>query len=569
VAKSNSSGDASRPLKSDFRLSSLTRRLDDIERLAADPRQASRFARYQSDPAAYAQKILGVSWWAKQREIAESLLTPPYRTLVKASHSVGKSFVSSCLVSWVFDTRPQSITITTAPRYDQVKDVLWKEIRLQRRRARLGGFVGPKMPRLETAPDHYAVGTTAARAEGLQGQHGIAVFAFIDEAVGVDPEIWRAIDSMAQGVEFGVLAICNPTDTTSEFYRREQQHDIPWHVISISCLEHPNIAAELRGDTAPFPAAVRLAWVDERIREWCEPVAGEVVPTDILWPSIGGLAVEASPVGASRWWRPGPEAESRLLGRWPSQTYGVWNDALWGQIESLILEPPADELPVIGADIARYGDDDSAAHVRCGPVSIHHEYWSGAPIDHSAGRLVQLAEEYAVWATTRQAGNGLPVAAQNIPIRVDDDGVGGGVTDILRAAGYNVQPIIAQSTAKRPDRYKNVRSELWFDAVSRARDRRLSLARLSAKVRHRLKIEAMAPKYKLDAEGRRVVDPKEETKKPDKLGRSPDSLDAMNLAYYEPGGQGGAEPVTIESAGWTETRGVRGSGDRPTRWGRR
>jgi hypothetical protein len=42
----------------------------------------------------------------------------------------------------------------------------------------------------------------------------------------------------------------------------------------------------------------------------------------------------------------------------------------------------------------------------------------------------------------------------------------------------------------------------------------------------------MAPRYKLDSEGRRVVEPKEKTK--ERIKRSPDDADGFNLAYAPP-----------------------------------
>ena len=47
----------------------------------------------------------------------------------------------------------------------------------------------------------------------------------------------------------------------------------------------------------------------------------------------------------------------------------------------------------------------------------------------------------------------------------------------------------------------------------------------------RLKLQALAPKWKMGPKGQRVVEKKEETKK--RIGHSPDDMDAMNLAYYE------------------------------------
>jgi hypothetical protein len=55
------------------------------------------------------------------------------------------------------------------------------------------------------------------------------------------------------------------------------------------------------------------------------------------------------------------------------------------------------------------------------------------------------------------------------------------------------------------------------------------LGRLDRKTRRRLKQQLMAPEWKLDLQGRRQVEAKDETK--EKIGRSPDDADAMNLAY--------------------------------------
>lgn len=503
------------------------RRLRRLERRPA--RHPVDWEYYRDKPAEYAADVLGVRWWSKQQEVAAALARPPYRVLVKASHSVGKSHSAAGLVNWWHDTRAPSIVLTTAPTARQVRDVLWKEVRLQRsgiapRYRTASIFPGPKIPRLESPnrPDHFAHGFTANTGEAMQGQHGPAVLIVLDEAVGVDPPIWEAVDSMVMGVEYGILAICNPTDTTSEFYRREQQTEVPWTVISISCLEHPNIALEACGQPPEYPSAVRFAWVDERVREWCEPVAAPA-PTDIEWPPQSG-----------RWWTPGPEAEARLLGRWPSQTCGVWSDALWGRCESAALElPPPQILPVIGCDVARFGDDDTAIHVRCGNVSLHHESTNGRPVDATVGRLVQLAQEYAAWATARLPTGSAPVDPKAVPLQVDDDGVGGGVTDILRGTGYRAVPLKAATVAHRPDLYPNLRSALWFAAAERARAGRLDVSRIPAKVRHKLRVEALAPAWKLDAAGRRVVEPKAETKKPENLGRSPDQMDALNLSFFE------------------------------------
>lgn len=493
-------------------------------------RGGGKYARYRHDPEGYARDILKVQWWEKQQEIARALLQPPHRVLVRASHSVGKSHLLGGLVNWWYDTRDPGVVLTTAPTARQVRDVLWKEVR--RQRAGRGGFPGPKIPRLESSPTHFAYGFTATTAEAFQGQHEAAVLILIDEAVGVPREIWEAADSMVQGVEYGIVAVCNPTDTGSEFYSRESQGG--WHVVRVPCTDHPNITAELEGRDPPYPQAVRLAWLRERVNEWCEPVpVGFQAATDLEFDG--------------RHWRPGPLAEARLLGLWPSAAAGVWSDALWALAERGGPAPAIEDLPEIGCDVARFGDDNTEIHVRCGSCSFHHEAHNGWGTDETAGRLKQLAREWSSWASNRRLSSAAPIRPEQILVKIDDDGVGGGVVD--QAGDFAFIPVGSGRRADRPDDFPNVRSELWFATAERAKSGRLDLSGLDKRTRQELKRQAVAPRYKLDAAGRRVVEPKDKTKKD--LGRSPDGMDALNLAYY-PASRGGV-------AEWVDTANPRRS----------
>src|SRR5262249_47419082 len=153
-----------------------------------------------------------------------------------------------------------------------------------------------------------------------------------------------------------------------------RQHELlgNWHVITISALDHPNIAAQLRGLPKPFPKAIDLSWVEDKIRCWCTPIpASEAKATDFCWPPLDFCKERGV---EPRWYRPGPLFEGRVLGRWPSQgTGGVWSDADWMVAESLVAAPAHAAMVEIGCDVARFGDDYTAFHVRRGPVSLHHE----------------------------------------------------------------------------------------------------------------------------------------------------------------------------------------------------
>jgi len=488
--------------------SSQQRAAAELERRRRKQAQTSVAELYKTDPVGYAQQVLGVDWWGKQQQVARLLLTPPYRVLVKASHSVGKTFLGGGLVNWWYDVHDPGIALTTAPTDRQVKDLLWKEVRNQR--GGRGGFSGPKMPRLESSPTHFAHGFTAKDGDAFQGHHAEHMLFVFDEAVGVDSVFWETAESMFAGEGHGWLAIFNPTDTSSQAYAEEMGGG--WHTISISVLEHPNIAAELAGNPPPYPAAIRLARADELLRKWCRPVA-QPRAGDIEWPP-----------GSGEWFRPGPIAEARMLGRWPSQaTSNVWSDAAWQAAEMLVLPEPEDDPCEIGCDVARFGDDFTEIHVRRGPVSLHHEAANGRSTVETAGRLKQLADEY---------GQRCGVEGRRIATKIDDDGVGGGVVD--QADGYTFIPVSSAASALELEKYPNRRSELWFSVAERADEGRLSLSRLPAETRRELRRQAMSPTWKVDGSGRRVVEAKDITKK--RIKRSPDGMDALNLAYAPPGG---------------------------------
>lgn len=461
---------------------------------------AEEFRGYRDDPVAYAREVLRVAWWHKQQEVAAALIRHR-RVMVAASHSVGKSHLGGGLINWHYDVWDPGLTLTTAPTAQGVKDVLWKEVRVQR-----GGRPGlqPKAPRLESSADHFAVGYTARDDASFQGRHDEHVLIVFDEAVGIDAPFWDAAEGMMTSGGAYWLAIFNPTDTASRAY--EEWLSDRWHLVSISALDHPNIAAELRGEEPPFPAAVRLGWVNDRVQQWCTPIAaGDRKAGDLEWPP-----------GSGAWVRPGPLAESRLLGRWPSQgSVSVWTEAMWEA--SLTQRPLPQEPTEIGCDVARFGDDFTSIAVRRGGAALHHETHNGWSTDQTAGRLKQLCGLH------KQPGED----PKRIAVKVDDDGVGGGVTD--QRGEYNFLAVSGASKALQEEDYPNRRSELWFTVAGRADKGDLDLSRLAPASLSLLRRQAMAPRWKVDSAGRRVVEAKDETKK--RIGRSPDDMDALNLSF--------------------------------------
>ena len=512
---------------------SLLKRLEKAEReitkqteLAALP----DYSRYARDPVGFARDVLKIEPTPDQAAIAEALLQPPYRVLVKAGHNVGKSFLMAWLVVWWYFTRPISTALTTSGgNFQSVCDIVWGEVRLLMARAKLPDtFIGPVAPQMRTSPDHWAKGMNAATGEGFQGRHRAHAFFGFDEAEGLQAVYWKTTDTMFQpdGTN-AVLAILNPTTTTSQSYQEEQAVDIEgnpkWRVFTLSSLEHPNVKAGLEGRPLPVPNAVSLDQVWGWIADSFEEIPADEVDED--------LDIEFPP-GSGRWWRPDPEGEARVLGRRPTAgTYGVWSERAWKRAAERLtpLEIPI-VIPEIGHDSARFGDDRSETHVRQGPCSLHHEDHGGWDTVQQANRLMELADLYARKFNAMRPSQAEPIDGKAIPIKVDDTGVGGGVTDILRANGYNVVPINAGSAPHDKSRYPRLRDELWFTVRDMVKKDRLDFTRLDKKRLNKLKPQFLAPTWKPTPNRQRVVEPKEETKK--RLKRSPDGPDAVNLAYY-------------------------------------
>jgi len=185
------------------------------------------------------------------------------------------------------------------------------------------------------------------------------------------------------------------------------------------------------------------------------------------------------------------------------------------------LEP--DGSLVVGCDVARYGSDLTVLAVRHGGVVRIARSYGGSDLMRTVGQIIRLARDL-------EAKHGYKPT-----IVVDDVGVGGGVTDRLRELqrqgdllGFKIVAYNAARAAAHPNDYPNRRSEDWFTLAE-------LLPQLDLDPDPELAADLLAPRYTIDSHGRRVVEPKAETKK--RLRRSPDRADAvmMTLTLNPPG----------------------------------
>ena len=205
----------------------------------------------------------------------------------------------------------------------------------------------------------------------------------------------------------------------------------------------------------------------------------------------------------------------RVMGEFPTQeSQSVFNLEL---IEAS-YDRKVDVRPVQriwGLDIARFGDDDSALVKRRGNSIEGMDRWQGLSITETAGRVVAEYED-------------TPPKLRPYRICADVIGVGAGVVDILREQGL---PVLAVNVAESPankDRFQRLRDELywkgrtWFETRESVLDQEMEHIET-------LVAELIAPTYSYHANGRIVVEGKEDVKK--RLRRSPDMADAFLLTF--------------------------------------
>lgn len=163
---------------------------------------------------------------------------------------------------------------------------------------------------------------------------------------------------------------------------------------------------------------------------------------------------------------------------------------------------------IVGADIARKGDDRTVLWKRKGDKTIDYKVYAKKSLDE----VVELIQQFVE-------------GDKGIEIRVDDTGVGGGVTDFLKRNGFNVVPINFGQRAIDADKYPNWISEAWFNIQK-------ILPTIEIPESNDLLMELSTRNWKQDQQGRRRVESKDDYKK--RGFRSPDIADAMILCYAAP-----------------------------------
>jgi phage terminase large subunit len=174
---------------------------------------------------------------------------------------------------------------------------------------------------------------------------------------------------------------------------------------------------------------------------------------------------------------------------------------------------------IVGADIARFGDDKIVFVKRKGLKAIGWKVKQHQKIPKTAYDLMDYA------------GN------KSTQCNVDATGLGSGVVDILDEHKQSVVGVDNGSKPKEENesKYKNAIAEMWFEFKNILDEGNLDLSELNDE---ELKDELTMRQYYYNNKGQIVIEDKKTFKK--RIGRSPDKADAVLLSFYD------VHPINME-----------------------
>lgn len=428
--------------------------------------------------------------WSKQRDIMTSVRDHP-NTAVHSCHSAGKSFIAALTALWWIDSHPpgEAFVVTSAPTGDQVKAILWREMNRGHKRLYGDDRAGGRMNLVEwydQAGELVAFGRKPNDYEptSFQGIHARFVLVILDEACGIPKSLWEAASSLTSNENGRILAIGNPDDPESHFAEVCKNAADTWSIIHISIFDTPNFTdEEVPADIRELLASRR--WQEEKAKEWGE--------TSSVY-------------------------KSKVLGLFPTDSDDGVVPLSWvAQCRSLELQPDGDVE--LGFDPARGGSDKAVLWLRKGPVALKKWSWPSTPDPLELAKLV-LEKILETQATS---------------IKIDADGLGwaiSGIFDTWHEQGLHdciAVPVLGSEPAIDEEHFLNTRAEMWWMAREMSRLHEWDLGALELEDIGDLTV----PRWHTNNPRQRTqIEKKAELKK--RLGRSPDSADALILAFWTP-----------------------------------
>lgn len=477
-------------------------------------------AKYGKSPDLFVQDCINFPAGKAPTEYQLDILRNFYerrRTAVRGPHGLGKSALASWLVLWAVLTSEDVKVITTASAWRQLTKYLWPEIHKWGATLRWDYIGRPpfnnfemQVQALKLGPTIEAFAIASANAAFIEGAHAQRILFVFDEAKAIPDPTWDAAEGAFSnawgdsGNEALALAISTPGDTNGRFYdicRRAPglQHWSAMHIKKERVIAAGQMTQEWADNLKAQWGATDSRYLNRVEGEFSSSQTNSVIPLE--WAEA---AVE-------RWYN--------QLDVWGLE--GIYDRAVSNaEVHKFLLEQTTLRMGSLGADVAISGDKTVLAPRFAKPTFIAYcqEF---VPSDFLQATSLTASEIMRI-----QDENGRPVAI------VDADGVGVGVSGLLRTMRYPFYPFHAAAQSGRlasdGTEFLNDRAAAWW-GLREALDPTFypSLCLPDNAI---LLGDLTAPTWWRTPSNKIQIEPKDEIR--ERIGRSTDYGDAVIMALW-------------------------------------
>jgi hypothetical protein len=492
------------------------------------------FSKYQDDPVAFGEEVLGETYTDEVKDMMESVRDNVV-TVAKSANATGKTHGAARVAVWWYKCFPDSQVYTAAaPPESNLKKLLWGEIgSITEKHSELFKTDEKTSLHIQRSAQSFlsgvtipASGTPAQREAKFSGKHAPNLLFVIDEADAVPDEVYKGIESCMTGGHARLLIMFNPRAEMGEPYRMER--DGRANVVHLSAFSHPNV---IQGRDVIAGAVTRETTV-RRVSQWCRPLAeGESVDSECFELSkfLGGEIArdqggQEYPPLKPGWYKiMDPAFSYMVLGRYPAQASTQLISREWiakarSRWDVYVSQngevPPKGTSAIMGQDVGEFGTDSNVACFRYGGFVERLIAWNGLDTVSTGDRAIA---EYKNRKTSRA--------------NVDGTGVGAGVAPYMQRSGCSASSIkVASSPTETTElgEFKILRDQLWWACREFLRtDPGAMLPPDELLIE-----ELQAPTYEVRNGKVRIMD---KVTMRELLKRSPDRADALCLTFYRGG----------------------------------
>lgn len=349
----------------------------------------------------------------------------PIQMATSSGHGIGKSVLVAFLVKWIMDTRPYCRGTITANTAEQLKAKTWAEVGKWHRLSvtshlfQYNSGRGAMSLVNKQYPKEWFCSAQTCReenSEAFAGQHAAnsTSFYIFDEASAIPHKIFEVREGGTTDGEPMVFDFGNPTRNSGDFF--EECYGKKRHRWNVRCIDSRTVSISNKKRIDEWIADYGLDSDFVRVRVLGQPPSAGNIQ---FIPTLSVQEAQARPVTLNR----------------------------FAQV-------------AIGVDVARFGDDHSVIYCRVGDDarSWVPQRFLGLDTVQLTGRVIETVRAFR----NLEMKIGL--------LAIDGTGVGGGVVDQLRHAGYNPTEVQFGSRPTDSAMYRYRVDEMWGrmrDAIKR------------------------------------------------------------------------------------------------------